>query len=156
MNQVNSRTAPDPGRYPTADEMPEIQAEKAKGEMGEQPDSEMNPVLDALQVLQQYVATAEQRGDPGAEFLKSHLVEFVKTMAGGQGQGAEAPESPVPPEGEEGMPAPEESEEPQEPQAEGQEDVPEETEMGPEQEEQSMPMKKRKLNQRFGQATPMV
>jgi hypothetical protein len=154
MNQMQSRMEPDPGRYPSADEIPDVMADQAKEKMGGQPKGEMNPIMDSLRVLQQYVATAEQRGDPNAGALKEHLIEFVRTMATGgtQGEGEPAPEGaekpPMKPEGE--MPEEQPEEVPQE--------APE-GEMPQGEEGPGMPpamQKKRKLNQRVGQTIPMA
>lgn len=153
MNQPNSRIAPEPSRYPTADELPEMKADTAKGGIGEQPSSDMNPILDALRTLQQYIATAEKRGDASAAAMKESLVSFAKAMAGGAGAGAGASAEAG---GEEQMAAEQalasEGEEAAVPGVGG------EVEDEGEQEEDVQAMKKRKLNKRIGggSAVPMV
>jgi hypothetical protein len=157
----DSRLAPEPGRYPSASELPEVQADAAKQEMGDAGEGdmpgggEMNPIMEALQTLQQYVMVAEQRGDQNAGALKEHLIEFVRTLAGtGEGeaqtgeQGPEpqgAPKPPMPPQEPQGEEPPQEGESAP-PQPEG--------EMAPEQQQQP----KRKLNRRIGvgSAVPMA
>lgn len=127
MMQEKGRLAPDEGRYPSADEMPELKADEAKGVMNEQVSPEMNPIMDALSVLQEYVLAAEGKGDPAAAAMKEHLVQFVQSMAG---QGAPA--------------------------SEGTEEMPEEEVEMPEEGEQEVMEPKKKLNKRIGNAVPMI
>lgn len=154
MNQANSRLEPDQSRYPSADEIPDVRADAAKEQMGPQPQGDMNPVVDALRTLQQFVLVAEQRGDANAAALKNHLVEFAKSMAGssGTGEGDDAAE-PV----EDEPPAAPEVEGEQEPVDDQSEAMAQQEEVEGENEEQQI-KPKRKLNKRMGMgnAVPMA
>lgn len=97
--------------YPDASQMPEIDDTPVNPAEAPEDMKGLNPVVGALQTLQQFVMAKEQAGDPAAGELKSTLLSFVQKIAGappaGEGStpaGAEPGTAGTPPAGPEAMP----------------------------------------------------
>lgn len=89
--------------YPDASQMPEI--DDTPVSPGDAPEDMQgtNPVISALQTIQQFAAAMEQNKDPRAEGVKAGLMSIIKSVAGGEGapaQPAEGAEEPMPEDGE--------------------------------------------------------
>lgn len=95
--------------YPDASQMPEIDDTPVNPADAPDDMKDLNPIVDALQTLQQFVMAKEQAGDPAAGELKSTLLSFVQKIASappaaGEGStppppGAEAGTAGTPPAG---------------------------------------------------------
>lgn len=95
--------------YPDASQMPEIDDTPVDPADAPPDMAGANPVIGALQTIQQFIAAMEKNQDPRAEGAKAGLMGIIKSVAGGEGAPApeakpegEAPEMPEEkPEGEE-------------------------------------------------------